>query len=43
MKNWLIKVMHSFKCTQMRARVERVDVLGWNKSNECNAVVSDFE
>ena len=21
------------KCTQMRARVEKVDVLGWNKSN----------
>ena len=24
--------MHSLKCIQMRARVEKVDVLGWNKS-----------
>ena len=24
--------MHSLKCTQMRARVEKVDVLVWNKS-----------
>ena len=26
--------MHSSKCTQMRARVEKVTVLGWNKSLE---------
>ena len=25
--------MHSLKCNKMRARVEKVDVLGWNKSS----------
>ena len=26
------------KCTHMRARVEKVDVLGWNKSNTCRNI-----
>ena len=30
-ENWLRKFMHNLKCTQMRAYVEKVDVLGWNK------------
>ena len=31
--------MHSLKCTQMRARVEKVYVLGWNKYNSTISTV----
>ena len=34
--------MHSLKCTQIRARVEKVDVLGWKKSSYSITPVCSF-
>ena len=48
MRYCLSKIFYSYiltlrtvlKCTQMRARVEKVDVLGWNKSCVCVLLVT---
>ena len=34
-----MKLIHSLKCIQMRARVEKVDVLGWTKSKAAQGQV----